>query len=68
MSINFNIMVAVVFLMGISFTHVALEGLELKVKEIDCIPLNTGVETSKHEKKEGADYSLPSIFLFDKNS
>jgi hypothetical protein len=68
MSITLNIVVAIAFLMGISFTRVALDGLGLKEKAFEHLPSHSVGETSKHENKEGTDYLLSSPFLFDKNS
>ena len=68
MSITLNIVVAIAFLVGISFTHVSLDGLGWKEKAFESLPVQTVKKTTAEPCNEGKDYLLPSAFLFDKNS
>ncbi len=69
MSISLNIVVAIAFLVSISFTHKALlDGLQFKDNALKQMPLNSVETPKKNQVEEEKEYLLPSVFLFDKNS
>ena len=68
MSISLNIVIAIAFLVSISFTHKALlDGLRFEDNTFKQLPLNSVETLKKNQVKEKKDYLLPSVFLFDKN-
>ena len=69
MSISLNIVVAIAFLVSISFTHKALlDGLQFEDNALKQMPLNSVETSKKNQVEEEKEYLLPSVFLFDKNS